>query len=122
MHKEKGFTLIEVMIVVGIIGILAAIAIPQFSAYRTKSFNASAQADLRNAMTAEDAYYATNQEYFALSVTANASGAVNGTYAVSVSKNVALTLAESGATYTGTARHSSGDKTYSVTGSVGIIR
>jgi len=39
MENEKGFILIELMIVIAIIGILAAIDIPQFSAYRTKSYN-----------------------------------------------------------------------------------
>ena len=52
MRKNEGFTLIELMIVIAIIGILAAIAIPQFSAYRTRSYNAAAEADLRNAATA----------------------------------------------------------------------
>jgi type IV pilus assembly protein PilA len=62
-RDEKGFTLIELMIVIAIIGILAAIAIPQFNAYRARSYNASANSDLRNMITAQEGYFVDNNTY-----------------------------------------------------------
>jgi len=75
-QTEKGFTLIELMIVVAIIGILAAIAIPQFSAYRIKAFNSAAQSDLRNMKLAEEGLYADYQFYGTTNQAATAAAAV----------------------------------------------
>lgn len=51
IRTTQGFTLVELLVVVAIIGILIAIAIPQFSAYRIRGFNSAALADIRNGMT-----------------------------------------------------------------------
>lgn len=61
--SQPGFTLIELLVVVAIIGVLGAIAIPQYSRYREKARDSLAQYDLRNAATAEEAYYASNLSY-----------------------------------------------------------
>ena len=117
-QKEKGFTLIELMIVIAIIGILAAIAIPQFTAYRTRSYNAAAKADLRNATTAQEAYFVDNETY--CSVVGTLVGATYGLAATSSGVTLAVTGATN-QTYSMTATHALGDTTYSIAGPGGTI-
>jgi type IV pilus assembly protein PilA len=63
LRNRKGFTLIELLIVVVIIGILAAIAIPKFAATKDKAKLASVKTDVRNAETAEEAYFSDFATY-----------------------------------------------------------
>jgi len=62
-QNRKGFTLIELLIVVVIIGILAAIAIPKFANTKQKAYVATLKTDLRNLVTAEEAYFSDNTTY-----------------------------------------------------------
>jgi type IV pilus assembly protein PilA len=72
--NRKGFTLIELLIVVVIIGILAAIAIPKFANTKEKAYIASEKSDLRNLVTAEEAYFADNTTYSATGVATQVAG------------------------------------------------
>jgi type IV pilus assembly protein PilA len=73
--REEGFTLIELMVVVLIIAILIAIAIPTFLGARKRAQDKQAQSNLRNALTAEKTYYVDNQAY---SSDVTATGALKG--------------------------------------------
>ena len=63
IRNPKGFTLIELMIVIAIIGILAAIAIPQYAAYRQRSYEAAVKSDVHSFANAQEAYFADHDTY-----------------------------------------------------------
>ncbi len=62
-YKEDGFTLVELLIVVAIIGILAAIAVPQFANYRARAYCSAAESDLINLVISQEGHYSDNDVY-----------------------------------------------------------
>ena len=62
--SRHGFTLVELLIVVVIIGILAAVAIPKFASTKEKAYLASMKSDLRNLATTQEGYFADHTAYF----------------------------------------------------------
>jgi len=62
-ENQQGFTLIELLIVVAIIGIIAAVAAPQYNAYRDRGYHAAAHTDLKNLKTALESYFTEHRSY-----------------------------------------------------------
>jgi len=84
LQNQGGFTLIELLVVVAIIGILAAIAIPQFAAYRKRGHEAQVKSDLRNGAVAQEAYFAASSTYKAGTMTGTLTPGFNATTGVTV--------------------------------------
>jgi type IV pilus assembly protein PilA len=81
--SEHGFTVIELLVVIIIIGILLAIAVPSYLGFRDRAANNSAKANLRAALPAADAYYMDNGTYVGM----------EGTDLVAIDSSVSPTLA-----------------------------
>ncbi len=64
-RNSLGFTLLELLVVTSIVGILAAIAIPQYTLLRARGFDSKVQQTVRNVATGEEAYYASRKRYAA---------------------------------------------------------
>jgi len=119
IRKKRGFTLIELMIVIAIIGILAAVAVPQYSAYRSRSYNAAAIEDLKNAEIAQEIYFSQHQTYCS-----NTSTLIGATYMLFLSRDVMFTIdpmQTNTYSYVMRTRHSYGDATYVIQGPGGSI-
>jgi prepilin-type N-terminal cleavage/methylation domain-containing protein len=102
LRSEGGFTLIELLVVIAIIGILAAIAIPQFAAYRRRGYDSQAKSDLRNLATAQEAYFTDKNAY------SSTPSGLTGTYGYRQSANLTMGAAGTSTTFVITATVASG--------------
>jgi type IV pilus assembly protein PilA len=105
--NQKGFTLVELLVVIAIIGILAAIAIPQFASYRDRAYNTAANADLKNAFTASQAFFSDNP-----SGTPDLAALI--TYGYTQTANVDTTVGITATTGNIQTKHTAGTKTYTI--------
>ena len=65
MRDQRGFTLIEVLVVIVLVGVLASLAISQYAGFRARAFDRKVAAAVRGVATSEEAYYAENRSYAA---------------------------------------------------------
>ena len=90
VEGEKGFTLIELLIIIAIIGILSAIAIPQFSAYKLRGYNSDTKTNLTNLFLSCKAYWADNGRDSAC----NEKDVANTNYGFENSPGITITVAD----------------------------
>jgi len=102
--NNHGFTLLELLVALGISSVLAAIAIPQYQQYRQRAFDARALSDLQNIALAEEAYFIDNEAY--LSCSDDICLALPGIAAISSWVSVSISAAES--SFTGNSSNSKG--------------
>lgn len=97
--QERGFTLIELLTVVAVIGVLAVVAMQQLEVYRRSSFDARALSDLKNAISAEEAYFATSRNYMTVTASGPGPAALPG---LMLSDTVSVDMSAAGDAFSGT--------------------
>lgn len=111
---EAGFTLLELLVVVIVLGIFVTIVVPRFASSREKAFDAAAKSELRNAMSAQESYFTDAQTY---TTEVGASG-----LDLTSLPAVTVTIPSADASgYMMTAKHGSSPNTYCIDSDVGEI-
>jgi prepilin-type N-terminal cleavage/methylation domain-containing protein len=114
MRRQKGFTLVELMIVICIIGILASFAALAMTSYRIRGYNMLAKADVKNAFTASQAFFVDDPD-------GNVTVANLLNYGYTASDDVAVTVNDGSIDNLElTSVHGAGDTTFTIN-TYGII-
>jgi len=123
LQGQSGFSLIEVLVVTLMLAILAATVVNQFFSYKRKAYNATAQSDLKNALSSQEAYYAENLAYLPCSDVSSCETTLpnfvgtksgNGDPACDI-----FNFTVTGDTLTGTSKHKFSNRTFVFDSSVG---
>jgi len=116
MARKAGFTLLELLVVLAIIGILAAIAVPQYANYKQSSLDAQAKSDLHNMATAMEGYFGSIGNYAGAAVPADLTN-----FGYRQSTNVTATGGGTSTGYTHQAAPLGGSATWAFDSSDGAI-
>ncbi|MEE8483735.1 MAG: prepilin-type N-terminal cleavage/methylation domain-containing protein [Nitrospinota bacterium] len=129
LKGEKGFTLIELLVVVAIIGILVAIAIPQFASYKKQANDGAVKSDLRNMAVTMESYYASNNQYPAGALAVVTAAMIASGWGSSTNVTITALLDTGGGNvaatttaWTAKAVHSGGTKTFTWDSSKGGLQ
>jgi prepilin-type N-terminal cleavage/methylation domain-containing protein len=102
--SQQGFSMIELLVVMGIMSALIAIALPRYGSYRSSAFDSRAEIDLRSVAMAEEAYFLENDKY--LTCSGASCSQLPGIKKLSPGVVLAVTTSETG--FRGTASHPKG--------------
>ena len=131
MKARHGFTMIELLLVMAIIAILAAIGIPQLAQYKIRVYNASALTDIQTARIAEQSVFADKQQYASTAGTGCTGDPIcTGTFGFGVAGVVDIVLRPGGAleangtpsSYTAATKNIRGDRVYCTDSDLSFIR